>query len=295
MKHSNKRPLSQLTAIRRRLEKAFHPDTAAPGNARIYTAHSAGHCEAVAIILQRLFGGDMKSAQVFGVSHWYNHIDGHDIDLTADQFGLPLVLGGRSVDSTVYNDPRIRLVEQLTPETLERAHKLATRAGFGGIFQTTSLAVRPTTLKAAMALNFETHRRLPRLQGGMWAVACADAEGIKGAAIVGRPTARLLDNGARLQVLRCAVKEGTPNGCSILYTAVARAARAMGTTDCFTYIHDDEHGASLKASGWVEDTSFKSDGGEWNRPSRKRSATVEPGAKKRWFAGWSEMLKKVSK
>lgn len=130
----------------------------------------------------------------------------------------------------------------------------------------------------------------------MWAVALAESEaddlfeGLLGVVIVGRPTARLLDNGLRLQVLRCAVRDGVPNGCSMLYGAASRAARAMGASDCFTYIHADETGHSLKASGWIEDLEFKSDGGEWNRPSRPRNKTVEPDGKRRYFAPWSEMI-----
>lgn len=149
--------------------------------------------------------------------------------------------------------------------------------------------LRPITVTAALKFNLETHRRLPKLQGGMWAVAVEDSE-ILGVAIVGRPTARMLDDGRRLQVVRCAVREGVKNGCSMLYGAVARAARAMGATDCFTYIHADETGHSLKTSGWIEDLNFKSDGGEWSRPSRPRSKTVEPEAKRRFFTAWSKMV-----
>lgn len=155
-----------------------------------------------------------------------------------------------------------------------------------------SLSLSPCVLKTAIPFCRRVHRRLPVLQGAMWAVGAFDGEELRGVAIVGRPTARMLDDGARLQVLRVAVAEGTPNGCSILYGATARAARSMGATDLFTYIHDDESGDSLKASGWIEDEGFESRGGEWSRPSRGRSKTVESGGKKRWFAPWSKMLVK---
>lgn len=153
------------------------------------------------------------------------------------------------------------------------------------------MRLRPIPVKRALLFNAATHRRLPALQGGMWAVAIEDAEMLLGVAIVGRPTARMLDDGKRLQVLRCAVIEGVYNGCSMLYGACSRAARAMNATDLFTYIHDDETGVSLRASGWIEDAEFESNGGEWSRPSRKRSKTVEPGAKRRFFAPWSELIR----
>lgn len=156
-----------------------------------------------------------------------------------------------------------------------------------------NLHLRPITVKAALAFNASTHRRLPRLQGGMWACAIEAAE-ILGVAIVGRPTARMLDNGYRLQVLRCAVIEGTPNGCSMLYGACGRAAKSIGAMDCFTYTHDDETGVSLRAAGWIKDPAFASKGGEWSRPSRERGATIEPGDKCRWWAPWSQYLKQFT-
>lgn len=75
----------------------------------------------------------------------------------------------------------------------------------------------------------------------------------------------------------------------MLYAACARIAKIMGAVDCFTYIHDDESGVSLRAAGWVEDHSFRSEGGEWSRPSRPRAPTKEPGGKRRFLAPWSLM------
>lgn len=157
--------------------------------------------------------------------------------------------------------------------------------------QPPSLTVAPMVVKQALKWCKATHRRLPNLQGGMWAVACRLDGETKGVAIVGRPTARMLpQDGSVLQVLRVAVEEGVGNGCSILYGACAGAARRMGAVDLFTYIHDDEPGVSLRAAGWIEDKSFKSAGGEWARPSRPRKKTVEPEPKRRFFAPWSEYL-----
>lgn len=154
-----------------------------------------------------------------------------------------------------------------------------------------TLSVRPLTITAALAFVAEHHRRLPRCQGGMWAIG-AERDGVLlGACVVGRPTARLLDDGRRLQVLRLAVVPGDASGsgqrgiCSILYGAAARAARAMGASDLITYIHDDERGVSLRAAGWISMETTR--GGQWSRRSRERAATVEPGPKVRWAAPWS--------
>jgi hypothetical protein len=132
----------------------------------------------------------------------------------------------------------------------------------------------------------------------MWCIAGKRDGRIVGVAIVGRPTARLLDNGERLQVLRLAALEGDASASghkglnSMLYAACARAAFVMGATDMWTYIHDDEPGTSLRAAGWIEDP-IPTNGGEWSRPSRRRAKTVEPGKKIRWFAPWSAMAQKI--
>lgn len=154
------------------------------------------------------------------------------------------------------------------------------------------MRTRPIAMNRALEWVRLTHRRLPQLQGGMWGLAvCDDANEVRGVAVVGRPTARMeAQDGSVLQVLRVAVQEGFPNGCSMLYGRVARAASAMGADDCFTFIHDDESGVSLRAAGWIEDTTFVSKGGEWSRPSRPRGKTVEPGAKRKFYAPWSKSL-----
>jgi len=90
---------------------------------------------------------------------------------------------------------------------------------------------------------------------------------------------------AVLCVLRVAAMEGYPNACSMLYGACSRAAKAMGADRLVTYTHGDEHGTSLKASGWIDD-GF-TDGGEYTRPSRQRKLAIDPHPKRRWLAPWS--------
>lgn len=111
--------------------------------------------------------------------------------------------------------------------------------------------------------------------------------------------ARLLDNGRRLQVLRVAVIEGDASASghkganTMLYGACARAARAFGATDCFTYIHSDEEGTTMRAAGWVELTpSPHGIEQQWGRDGRQRELAIDPVQKRRFFAPWSEMLKR---
>ena len=96
-----------------------------------------------------------------------------------------------------------------------------------------SLYLRPIPIKCALKWCASVHRRLPSLQGAMWAIAVlrggvTDGAGVTlahsvvGVAIVGRPTARLLDQS----------ESGHKGACSMLYAACARAARTMGAVDC---------------------------------------------------------------
>jgi hypothetical protein len=154
------------------------------------------------------------------------------------------------------------------------------------------LTLRPYPNKHALPFCKLVHRRQPDRNGCMWSIAALEFGVVRGVAIVGRPTARKLDNGARLEVLRVAVEEKVSHACSMLYGACSRAARAMGATDLLTYTHLDESGVSLRAAGWIE--FGLTSGGEHSRPSRPRKPVVDPLPKRRWFAPWSEMLKEAA-
>jgi hypothetical protein len=155
------------------------------------------------------------------------------------------------------------------------------------------IRVVPFTVKAAQRFVREHHRRLPKVQGGMWAVGVIGTGWTVGVAIVGLPPRMAMRGAERLVVLRLAVAppaEGDGATCSKLYGACARAARAMGCVDLWTYVHIDEPGTSLRASGWIRDGETK--GGEHNRVSRPRAPAADPRPKVRWCAPWSAMLER---
>jgi hypothetical protein len=149
------------------------------------------------------------------------------------------------------------------------------------------VTVRPIPIKRAILFVREVHRRLPAIQGGMWAIA-AEIEGeTVGVIIVGHPQARMACDGVSLEVTRCAVREGARNASSALYGAAARAAKAMGALDFWTTIHGDESGHSLKAAGWVH--VGECGGGEWNRDGRQRKLALDPLPKQKWSAPWGRL------
>jgi hypothetical protein len=86
--------------------------------------------------------------------------------------------------------------------------------------------------------------------------------------MAGRPVARHYDDGVTLEFTRVS-SDGTRNATSMLYSALTRAAFALGYTRVITYTQAAESGASLRAAGWRVLASRPATKG-WSRPSRPR-------------------------
>ena len=135
-----------------------------------------------------------------------------------------------------------------------------------------TLRVVPVDFAEANAFVATQHRHHKPMPGCKFSVAVADGEKIVGVAMVGRPVARMSDNGLTLEVNRCCT-DGTKNACSMLYGAAWRVARSMGYERLITYTLPEEGGASLRASNWR--CIGLRGGGNWNVPSRPRIDTAE--------------------
>jgi hypothetical protein len=144
-----------------------------------------------------------------------------------------------------------------------------------------SLEVAPLELKEANALVAALHRHHQPSQGHRFSIGAFDNGRLCGAAIIGRPVARLAGSPRDvLEVVRL-VTDGTPNACSILYAAAARAGKALGYKRIQTYILETELGTSLKASGWI--CEGEAGGGQWKHTDGKPRRTDQPtGMKMRW-------------
>lgn len=129
------------------------------------------------------------------------------------------------------------------------------------------LQLHPLTLKEACAFVAQKHRHHKPPQGGLFAIGCAAGDEVVGVCIVGRPVARMLDDGFTAEVTRLAT-DGSRNACSMLYSAAWRACRAMGYRRLVTYILDTEPGTSLAAAGWK--LIGRAGGGSWSRSGRPR-------------------------
>jgi hypothetical protein len=130
--------------------------------------------------------------------------------------------------------------------------------------------LRHTRIKLddANAFVAEHHRHHKPVVGHLFSLGAVMDDTLVGVAIVGRPVARMRDDGLTAEVTRLCT-DGTRNACSFLYGASARAAFALGFKRIGTYILASEDGASVTAAGWrmIGQTS----GGSWSRPSRART------------------------
>lgn len=143
-----------------------------------------------------------------------------------------------------------------------------------------SLQIVPCTIKDANVFVREYHRHHGPVVSGLFAVAAAESQRVVAVAIVGRPVARLAQDGWTAEVTRLA-SDGTANACSLLYAACWRAARALGWRRLITYTLASESGASLRAAGWrvVGQVTAR----QWSCPSRPRVENPRQ-AKLRWEA-----------
>lgn len=144
------------------------------------------------------------------------------------------------------------------------------------------LKIIPLSLKEANTLVASWHRHHKPARGCKFAIGVADENGIHGAAICGRPSARMIDHNATIEVTRL-VTDGTKNSCSILYAAAARIAREMGYQTIITYVLESENGHSIQASGWQK-REQKTEGKQWKHSDGKPRRTDQPTCDKwQWF------------
>lgn len=145
-----------------------------------------------------------------------------------------------------------------------------------------TLVVKPITLRAANAYVELHHRHHRPARGCVFCVSAWDNHTLVGVAIVGRPKARMLQDGVTCEVTRCCT-DGTKNACSKLYATVVKAARAMGYERIITYTLPEEGGASLRAAGWKLEADMAG-GGSWSRVGRERVDRHPTQIKLRWSA-----------
>jgi hypothetical protein len=141
------------------------------------------------------------------------------------------------------------------------------------------LQLQPITQREANRFIADHHRHHKPPQGYKFAIAVNDGEKVVGVITVGRPVARMLDNGWTAEVTRCCT-DGTPHAPSMLYAAAWRASRAMGYKRLITYTLQAEPGTSLVAAGYKN--IGLAGGGNWNKKTRPRVDTAIQEQKQLW-------------
>lgn len=149
-----------------------------------------------------------------------------------------------------------------------------------------ALELVPVTLAEAKAFVARHHRHNRPPVSWKFGVGAALEDELVGVAVAGRPVARKLDVPRVLEVTRTCT-DGTRNANSLLYGAIARAARALGYRRLLTYTLEAESGASLRAAGWTIDEIVDPPAGGWlSRPRYETNLfgeTLRPdGRKVRW-------------
>lgn len=148
--------------------------------------------------------------------------------------------------------------------------------------------LRPVTLNEARAFVANHHRHNdPPITWKFGVGVEIDGE-LVGVAMAGLPKSRLLmQANPRLLEVNRTCTTGAPNANSMLYGAIARAAKALGYTELITYTLECESGSSLRAAGWTPEQISDHDINAW-KSQRGRHETlfgerkIPQGPKVRW-------------
>jgi hypothetical protein len=134
-----------------------------------------------------------------------------------------------------------------------------------------SLRIVPVRFRDACGFVAMWHRHHTPPVGCKFCIGVADDNNtLRGVAIVGRPVARMFDDGLTLEVTRSCT-DGTRNANSMLYGNAWDAAKALGFRRLITYTQAGETGASLKGAGWRTVAERPARPG-WDVPSRPRTS-----------------------
>lgn len=131
----------------------------------------------------------------------------------------------------------------------------------------------PLTLKQANDFIQNYHRHHKPVVGHRFSIGLMLDSQLIGVAVVGRPVARMSDDGFTAELTRLCTL-GHKNASSKLMGAVGRICREMGFNKVQTYILESELGISLKASGWqMEVITY---GRQWKHTDGKHRRTDQP-------------------
>lgn len=155
------------------------------------------------------------------------------------------------------------------------------------------MKIVPLYLREANDFVEKWHRHSARSNndGGKYAIGLEYEGELVGVAIVGRPTARMLQIPGSAELTRLCLSPAAPKGAgSKLYARCKRIWQLMGGTTIHTYTLKRESGASMRGAGLTETSETGVPGKQWDVPSRPRKRrTIYEEQKIRW----TEQLKLI--
>lgn len=147
----------------------------------------------------------------------------------------------------------------------------------------------PLTLRQANDFVEAHHRHSARTSndGGKFAIGLEHDGQLVGAAIVGRPVARMLQRPGAAELLRCRIGPGAPAGSGkALNSRCKRIWQLMGGTKLLTYTLAHESGGSLSGAGFYREADVA--GRKWTGSKRGDRAIADL-PKTRWGALLAEV------
>jgi len=147
------------------------------------------------------------------------------------------------------------------------------------------LSLRHVTFRVACEFVRDHHRHHKPPVGHIISVGAFSNAELVGVAMLGRPLARMADDGSTWELLRLCVLPERKNAASWLLSRARRVCDAVGVR-MLTYTLPEEGGASLRAAGMLFDG--ESGGGSWSRDGRERTDERNTGRKHRWVSRRSE-------
>lgn len=146
------------------------------------------------------------------------------------------------------------------------------------------MRIQPITIRAATEFVKQHHRHNAPPRGALWATSAWDGDRLVGVALIGRPVARMLQDGFTVEVIRCCTLDDAPKGTnSFLYGAARRQSQVMGYRKILTYTLVRESGASLRGAGWDPTVLKRRKPTGWlNRGGNRKYQDVYAEQKVRW-------------
>jgi hypothetical protein len=129
-----------------------------------------------------------------------------------------------------------------------------------------ALELVPVTLLDARKFVRDHHRHCDPPFAWRFGVGVAEDGELVGVAMANMPVNRAHAVDRFVLEVQRTCTTGAKNANSMLYGAVARAAKALGYRSLITYTLEGETGASLRAAGWVAEAEVLGKPGWLNHP-----------------------------